>query len=124
MKAYFLVLTVTLSSLLAACDQSHDDEWRQALVGTWQGIEADSTGVVIIGETTYIPGGRLNVRGRIKFEGDERQILASGTWEVKQGYLHYILESSNISDINSERIRLSRQNRKRHRQRIYLRVQQ
>lgn len=41
----------------------------------------------------------MNISGLIKFQSKERRFIGSGTWEVRQGYLHYTLETSTISDL-------------------------
>ena len=99
MKTSLFAIVVAIASLLCACEQSKDTKWEQSLLGTWQHTEAEPNGLIMDGQTTYLPSGRMNISGSIKFQGNERQIIGSGNWQVKKGYLHYTLEVSNVSDI-------------------------
>lgn len=99
MRTRFPAIIAILVPLLSACAQPKDAEWQQALVGTWEGISADSGGAVIRGKTTYFPGGLMGVVGSITLDGNVLHVVASGTWEVKQGYLHYTVGASNIPDL-------------------------
>jgi len=96
-----VVLRLTLLCTLVicfGCGRESDAGLTRRIEGTWAGTESTPDGLVLRGETTYLPGGRMNLRGSILYGEATHPIIGSGTWQVRDGYLHYTLETSNVSD--------------------------
>jgi len=97
-------LICLIAAALSSCGRSNDSKFEKQLYGTWQSEPMESKEAKLEGETRYVPGGRMTISGRIVFRhallpDEQRAITGSGQWHVKDGYLHYTLETSNISDI-------------------------
>jgi len=101
MKHVSLALLIGLTiSACATLDKGtvNDASLEQLLQHTWAGREA-SADVVIEGETTYLPEGRVNMIGHLRQKGRIRTLNGSGTWHVKGGYLYWTVTKSNFADV-------------------------
>lgn len=110
MKTHLLAFSfaVAVAALLSACGPSasssapsspaQDSKWQQALIGTWRHHEVDGEEEVD-GQTHYLPDGKMTMAGMIKSAGNARQVNGTGTWGVKEGHLHYKVETSSMPDL-------------------------
>ena len=80
-------------------EKPNDLELEKKIIGTWQGQPVRAGDVIVEGKTIYLPGGRMNLAGRIIFPDGQRQVIGSGRWQVKEGYLHWTVETSNVSEM-------------------------
>ena len=93
------LLVTALAITVGACNQNRDAEYTEALLGTWVMQDMMEGGAVLDAETTFLSGGRVNWSGRISYQGQSVPIIASGTWRVENGHLHYTVETSNITEL-------------------------
>src|SRR5204862_369092 len=97
------ILTVfPIAVILCACasvdTQPMDDlSLEKRLQHTWSFHGVGSNHAIVDGETTYLPGGVMNLFGHTTQDGTVHTDLGSGTWYVKNGYLYYTLAKSNFS---------------------------
>lgn len=107
---------VLLGLLLLGCGAS-DDRLAKAVVGTWGSREVAPDDVIVETELTLLPGGRVNWRGQVRllvpptfylpnrpnFEVKNGRLIyyftASGSWAVKDGYLHTKIENSTLASL-------------------------
>ena len=74
---------------------SKDDMWRKALIGTWRlPLDADA-----IGEITYSSTGRMSGRITLETAGKKKELIWSGTWDVREGRLCEEIEESDTPDV-------------------------
>jgi hypothetical protein len=95
-----ILSTLLIAVLVSACTsigtQPMDDlSIQQRLQHTWSYRDAGPD-LVVEGETTYLPGGIMNVSGQYRHNKTTGIVVASGTWHVKNGYLYYTVTSSNV----------------------------
>jgi len=102
---------------LASCGAS-DDRFAKVVVGTWGSREVAPDDVIVETEFTLLPGGRINWQGQVRllvpadfflqphrpnFEVRNGRLIyyfdASGTWTVRDGYLHTKIESSTLTSL-------------------------
>jgi hypothetical protein len=74
---------------------SQDDKWRKALIGTWR-LPLDDYAP---GEITYASTGAMSGRITLETGGRKKELIWSGTWDVKEGRLCEEIEESNTPDI-------------------------
>src|SRR5207247_10759100 len=97
------ILTVfPIAVILCACasvdTQPMDDlSLEKRLQHTWSFHGVGSNHTIVDGETTYLPGGVMNLFGHTRHNGTDHTDLGSGAWYVKNGYLYYTLVRSNYS---------------------------
>ena len=90
----FLFVAMAISGCASVGDDRVDDATlTQRLQHTWA---AEPDDVQIDGETTYLPEGVVNFLGHFRHDGKIYAVLGSGTWHVKDGYLHYTVTHSNL----------------------------
>jgi hypothetical protein len=78
---------------------SRDQELSEKIIGTWQSNRIED-GVALQLEESFYPGDKFS--GMAQIENDEGEALYlrySGTWEIKDSYLHYEITSSNNPDL-------------------------
>jgi len=108
-----LLLIALISAMLGGC-ADNDREFTRAAIGTWGSKEVAQDDVVVETETTLLPGGRVNWQGELRVpvpstfyvpRGVNHEVkngrlvfyfAASGSWFVKDGYLHTRVESSTL----------------------------
>ena len=73
-----------------------DSNYEKAIIGTWGYQEVTPEGAVLDGTTTYAPNGQTTSVGTISYQQQNFPIVASGTWLIKEGYLHSTVKSSNV----------------------------
>jgi hypothetical protein len=76
---------------------SAKDDFTDKLLGTWSEGEVMEDGSEVAVETTYMRGGKFN--GAAQFTdkaGNSENLIVSGTWEIKDGYLNTKVEASNL----------------------------
>lgn len=111
-----LLLIALVTAMLAGCADS-DREFTRAAIGTWGSKEVAQDDVVVETETTLLPAGRVNWRGELRVpvpstfyvpRGVNHEVkngrlvfyfAASGSWFVKDGYLHTRVESSTLPSL-------------------------
>ena len=121
------LLTFFIAASISGCATVHNERTDDASLEqriqshTWDYREPVSKELTIEGETTYLPGGIMNLFGHVKENGQVRSILApgtsgwrvangnekgqirtilaSGTWHVKNGYLYYTITKSNVANM-------------------------
>lgn len=76
--------------------RSRDTELTETLLGLWEGDYTTPEGVYLHGRTQYLTGGVWNHSGIIEFQGQRLPLILSGRWEIKNGYRHYTVQSSNM----------------------------
>jgi len=85
--------------------KNSDAESEKALIGAWDETRLYPDGSVLEGRRIFLEGGRLNMTGvytegkptsRRRSRTKKATLIASGTWKVKDGHLHYTIEKSNI----------------------------
>jgi hypothetical protein len=96
-----IILTLLVAAVISACASdvrgpSDDAALERRLQHTWATTPDD---VVIDGETSYLPGGVMNLFGHVREDGKVRTILASGTWHISKGYLYYTMTKSNFANL-------------------------
>ena len=102
--------------LLGGCGAS-DDDFAKVVVGTWGSREVASDDVIVETQFTLLPGGRVNWQGELRmlvpadfdlpnrpnFEVRNGRLVyyfnASGSWTVRDGYLHTKIESSTLPSL-------------------------
>jgi hypothetical protein len=95
-----LMVVVFFGGLLGTgCKASHDRSWTRMLLGTWRHESILPSGIVVKGDTTYFEKGTWSTYGSIISAQGEVRTLLSGTWKIRDGHLHYTIESSNISEL-------------------------
>ena len=113
MRIFFVAL---VAALLGGCGAS-DDEFAKVVVGTWGSREVASDDVIVETRFTLLPGGRVNWQGELRmlvpadfylpnrpnFEVRNGRLVyyfnASGTWSVRDGYLHTKIEASTLPSL-------------------------
>jgi hypothetical protein len=116
MPAVRLFVVVLVAALLGGCGAS-DDEFAKVVVGTWGSREVASDDVIVETRFTLLPGGRVNWQGELRmlvpadfslpnrpnFEVRNGRLVyyfnASGTWSVRDGYLHTKIETSTLPSL-------------------------
>ncbi|MEQ1881307.1 MAG: hypothetical protein ABL878_10100 [Burkholderiales bacterium] len=101
---------------LAGCGAS-DDDYAKVLVGTWGSREVAPDDVIVENRFTLLPAGRVNWQGEVRllvpadfelpnrpnFEVRNGRLVyyytASGTWVVRDGYLHAKIETSTLPSL-------------------------
>lgn len=102
--------------LLAGCGAS-DNDFAKAVVGTWGSRDVAPDDVIVETQFTLLPGGRVNWQGevrmlvpadfslpnRLNYEVRNGRLVyyytASGSWTVRDGYLHTKIESSTLTSL-------------------------
>ena len=102
--------------LLGGCNAS-DQDFAKAVVGTWGSREVAPDDVIVETQFTLLPGGRVNWQGelrilvpadfylpdRLNYEVKNGRLVyyftASGTWAVRDGYLHTRIETSTLPSL-------------------------
>lgn len=97
MKQWLLLVPTIV--LLVGCDAISDSNMEKALIGSWDNKKVTPEGIVFEGRTTFIKGGIQNFTGTATKNGESIPIVASGTWKVKDGQLHYTVDRSNIPQV-------------------------
>ena len=97
-----VIFVMSLASMMSSCVSpriaADDLALQQRLQHTWS-YRHSNPQFSLEGETTYLPGGVMNLFGRFRYGGQTRAIAGNGTWHVKNGYLYSTLTRSNASDI-------------------------
>ena len=101
---------------LVACGVK-DRDYERAVIGTWGSRDVGKDDVIIETETTLLPGGRVNWSGELRLpvpptfyvpRGVNHEVkngrlifyfAASGSWAVRDGYLHSKVESSTLPSL-------------------------
>jgi hypothetical protein len=78
---------------------NNDAKYERLLIGTWREQYSNPDGSSLTGSTSYFSGGKMSMEGTITAGGKAVFITASGTWEVKDGYLNYTIKSSNVPNL-------------------------
>ena len=99
MKILPITILITISLFLCGCEQHKDNSLSKALIGTWHAVETTPDGLSIERNVTYSQSGTMRMSGSIKFRGKTRAISGSGTWYVKEGNLHYTVQTSNLKKL-------------------------
>ncbi len=95
------ILVLFASAMFAGCAtdtavRTDDAVLAQRIQHTWVTAPDD---LVVDGETTFLPGGVMNIFGHFKHGGKIHTVVGSGRWHIKDGYLHYTIYESNIPRI-------------------------
>ena len=111
-----VLAVVVLGAVLAACGAS-DDKLAKAAVGTWGSREVAPDDIIVETEFTLLPAGRVNWQGQLRmlvpadfylpdrpnFEVRNGRLVyyfnASGTWAMRDGYLHTRIETSTLPSL-------------------------
>ena len=111
-----MLAVVVLGAVLAACGAS-DDKLAKAAVGTWGSREVAPDDIIVETEFTLLPAGRVNWQGQLRmlvpadfylpdrpnFEVRNGRLVyyfnASGTWAMRDGYLHTRIETSTLPSL-------------------------
>jgi len=117
-----MIRVIALSMLLVAlpgCETS-DKDYQVALLGTWVSREVAQDDVIVETQTTLLPGGRVNWSGELRLpvpptfylpRGVSHEVKngrlvfyfsASGSWFVRDGYMHTMVESSTLPSLMPE----------------------
>ena len=107
---------VAILVVLGGCGAS-DDDFAKVVVGTWGSREVAPDDVIVESRFTLLPGGRVNWQGELRmlvppdfylpnrpnYEVKNGRLVyyfsASGTWAVRDGYLHTRIESSTLPSL-------------------------
>jgi len=120
MQAAAAVVRATLLALIVAtfggCGAS-DDDFAKVVVGTWGSREVAPDDVIVETRFMLLPGGRVNWQGELRilvppdfylpnrpnYEVHNGRLVyyfsASGSWTVRDGYLHTKIESSTLPSL-------------------------
>ena len=111
-----IVFFALVAALLGGCGAS-DDEFAKVVVGTWGSRDVASDDVIVETQFTLLPGGRVNWQGELRmlvpadfylpnrpnFEVRNGRLVyyfnASGSWTVRDGYLHTKIDSSTLPSL-------------------------
>ncbi len=111
-----IVFFALVAALLGGCGAS-DDEFAKVVVGTWGSRDVASDDVIVDAQFTLLPGGRVNWQGELRmlvpadfylpnrpnFEVRNGRLVyyfnASGSWTVRDGYLHTKIDSSTLPSL-------------------------
>ena len=111
-----IVFFALVAALLGGCGAA-DDEFAKVVVGTWGSREVASDDVIVDAQFTLLPGGRVNWQGELRmlvpadfylpnrpnFEVRNGRLVyyfnASGSWTVRDGYLHTKIDSSTLPSL-------------------------
>jgi hypothetical protein len=103
-------------ALLLGCG-NNDRDFQRAVIGTWGSRDVAQDDVIVDTETTLLPGGRVNWQGELRLpvpagfyvpRGVSHEVKngrlvfyfsASGTWTIREGYLHTKVESSTLPSL-------------------------
>lgn len=118
MKALrWLVLVALTAAMVSGCERNQDRKLELAVLGTWGSREVGQDDVIVETETTLLPGGRVNWQGELRLavpqsfyvpRGVNHEVkngrlifyfTASGSWQVREGYLHTRVESSTLPSL-------------------------
>lgn len=83
----------------AAPSPARDPAWQQAIAGTWWARHTALNGSYLDIRYTLLPGGRVNWQGNLTYGWQKTPLILSGTWQVKDGRLETVVESSNVTAI-------------------------
>ena len=111
-----LLAALVAAPALPGC-ADNDREFTRAAIGTWGSKEVAQDDVVVETETTLLPGGRVNWQGELRVpvpstfyvpRGVNHEVkngrlvfyfTASGSWQVRDGYLYTRVESSTLPSL-------------------------
>ncbi len=110
------VACAAILGLLGGCGAS-DDDFAKVVVGVWGSREVAPDDVIVETQFTLLPGGRVNWQGELRmlvpadfylpnrpnYEVRNGRLVyyfsASGSWTVRDGYLHTRIESSTLPSL-------------------------
>lgn len=116
MRVVHMIAAAGIALSLSGCGVK-DREFERAIIGTWGSREVGKDDVIIETETTLLPGGRVNWHGELRLpvpptfyvpRGVNHEVkngrlifyfAASGSWLVREGYLHSKVESSTLPSL-------------------------
>jgi hypothetical protein len=110
------VASLLLALMLSGCGNS-DRSFQRAVIGTWASRDVAQDDVIVETATTLLPGGRVNWEEELRVavpggfyvpRGVNHEVKngrlvfyfsASGTWTIRDGYLHTKVESSTLPSL-------------------------
>lgn len=96
MKKEFLVVLI-ISFFLFSC-QTTDEKYSKIIIGDWESIYYID-GITFIDNTSYFPNNKFESHIIMANKGYEQELMTSGKWEIKEGYLCYTAEASNFTEL-------------------------